>query len=224
LQLVADRVVQDHVDGAERQEVLDSLLGANGTTKLAYCVSDPSLPDCPLMFVSAGFENATGYKAEFATGRSCRFLQPTSRVINDALNSGDCQLMKDFCKEPLPEGTTLVNLLLNEHINGRRFWNLLKMEHVYLSGKCYIFAVQSVVDSYMPKVLQKRVKDKSADKKVAEGLKQFLKKLRKLRSEIEGSKEPIHVLNSRVKSGLQKIQSQSMKYRSSRGSARGKGR
>merc|ERR1711998_311778 len=99
--------------------------------------------------------------------------------------------MRDFCKEPLPEGTTLVNLLVNEHCNGRRYWNLLKMEHVYVDGKCYIFAVQSVVEAYMPKVLRKRVKDRSVDNQVADGLKRFLKRLQRLRSDIEGSTDSI---------------------------------
>lgn len=38
-------------------------------------VSDPSLPDNPMIFVSDEFERQTGYSREEAVGRNCRMLQ-----------------------------------------------------------------------------------------------------------------------------------------------------
>lgn len=38
-------------------------------------VSDPSLPDNPMIFVSDEFERQTGYSRDEAIGRNCRFLQ-----------------------------------------------------------------------------------------------------------------------------------------------------
>ena len=64
-------------------EMLSSTL-SKGLGGFACAVSDPNAEDCPLVFISRGFEDLTGYPAEFACGRSCRFLQPISKVINDA--------------------------------------------------------------------------------------------------------------------------------------------
>jgi hypothetical protein len=210
-QAVTSRVLENYADPSEKKSILASLNGEKGNTKLSYCFSDPAVKDCPLVFVSPGFENATGYAAEFATGRSCRFLQPTSRVINDALNLKDRQLMRDFCEKPLPTGTSLVNLLINEHFNGRRYWNLLKMEHIYVDGKCYIFAVQKVVNTYMPKVLQKRARNKKLDEKVVQSLEKYLRRLNRLRADIQGSSETIQEIAAQVKTRMQEIKQKSEK-------------
>ena len=81
--------------------------------------------------VSRGFAVLTGYSVEFSTGRSCRFLQPDSRVVNDRVNGEERKLLYDFCIEATP-GTNIVNLLLNETYDGKRFWNLLRMTCVKL--------------------------------------------------------------------------------------------
>ena len=38
-------------------------------------ISDPSLPDNPIIYANRGFERMTGYLAEEVIGRNCRFLQ-----------------------------------------------------------------------------------------------------------------------------------------------------
>jgi len=38
-------------------------------------ISDPTLPDNPLVYVNDAFVRMTGYETEFALGRNCRFLQ-----------------------------------------------------------------------------------------------------------------------------------------------------
>ena len=41
----------------------------------AACVLDPRCPDGPLVHVAPAFEEATGYAADFALGRSARFVE-----------------------------------------------------------------------------------------------------------------------------------------------------
>ena len=40
-----------------------------------FVVTDPYLPDCPIVFASEGFFSMTGYPPEDVLGRNCRFLQ-----------------------------------------------------------------------------------------------------------------------------------------------------
>ena len=40
-----------------------------------FCISDPTLPDCPIVFTSDAFLELTGYTREEILGRNCRFLQ-----------------------------------------------------------------------------------------------------------------------------------------------------
>src|SRR3712207_6462647 len=42
-------------------------------------MTDPNQPDDPLVYVNPAFEKTTGYAAEEALGRNCRFLQGEDR-------------------------------------------------------------------------------------------------------------------------------------------------
>jgi hypothetical protein len=44
----------------------------------AFCLSNPTAPDCPIVYCSPGFARLTGYEAHSVIGRNCRFLQVTS--------------------------------------------------------------------------------------------------------------------------------------------------
>ncbi|WP_432497156.1 PP2C family protein-serine/threonine phosphatase [Kineococcus gypseus] len=60
-------------DGAERFEHL--LARAVRRAEQAVCVADVTLPGEPLVWVNDAFTVTTGYAAEEAVGRNCRFLQ-----------------------------------------------------------------------------------------------------------------------------------------------------
>ncbi|KAJ7816536.1 hypothetical protein B0H14DRAFT_2374578 [Mycena olivaceomarginata] len=80
-----------------------------------FVLTNPRLPDHPIVLVSDGFVDVTGYPKAQVIGRNCRFLQgpgtpPTSvQRIRDGLNSG--------------KGCT--ELLLNYRRNGDPFYCLL---------------------------------------------------------------------------------------------------
>merc|ERR1719353_2862589 len=128
---------------------------AGGADAIACAVSDPNFNDCPLVYISAGFDKLTGYMPDFANARNCRFLQPISAIVNDAFNLEERRKMREFCTTLQAPGTTIVNLLLNERYTGERFWNLLHMTYVEVEGELYILGVQTNVDAYMPKNIQK---------------------------------------------------------------------
>lgn len=178
----------------DSKSVADSgVSGDTGNVGIAMAVSDPLAEDCPLVFVSSGFEDLTGYTSEFVVGRSCRFLQPTSKVLNDGVNLNDRKMMRSFCTEIQPEGTTILNLLLNERRTGGRFWNLLRMQYVKVDGQEYIFGVQCTLDGYMPKLLNRRLLGSDKNAGIVGALGEFLHALENIRAEIR-KKEFVPIL------------------------------
>jgi len=89
------------------------LLEALKHARRSFVITDPTLPDNPIVFASGGFLSLTGYKLEQVLGRNCRFLQgPRTDAravakIRDAIKSGrDVQIV-----------------LLNYKIDSTTFWN-----------------------------------------------------------------------------------------------------
>jgi PAS domain S-box-containing protein len=70
-------------------ELLMSLLEAD-ELEMSVVVTDPNLPDNPMIFVSEEFEAQTGYTVEEATGKNCRFLQgaETNPAAVDLIRAG----------------------------------------------------------------------------------------------------------------------------------------
>ena len=61
------RQVEDVLSGLRDRAVL--------ATDVSFTISDPGLPDNPLVWVNPAFTRITGYTFEEAAGRNCRFLQ-----------------------------------------------------------------------------------------------------------------------------------------------------
>lgn len=47
-----------------------------------FVISDPSIPDCPIVFASDGFCEMTGYDRYEILGRNCRFLQVSLKATS----------------------------------------------------------------------------------------------------------------------------------------------
>jgi len=124
---------------------------------IACAVANPAAPDCPLVYISQGFETLTQYPRAFALGRNCRFLQPNSRIRNADFNGIEIKRMKEFCQSR--SSGQIINLLLNEAADGSHFWNLLFMNHIKCSSashsnlRPYIFGLQTNI------VIQKHLLD-----------------------------------------------------------------
>ncbi|MCB2177427.1 MAG: SpoIIE family protein phosphatase [Actinomycetales bacterium] len=80
---------------------------------LSFTISDPRLPDNPLIWVNPAFEDVTGYRAQDVLGRNCRFLQgPATDPAAAARISA-----------AVHEGRTVAETLLNYRKDGTPFWN-----------------------------------------------------------------------------------------------------
>ncbi|GLI69548.1 hypothetical protein VaNZ11_014099 [Volvox africanus] len=82
-----------------------------------FVISDPTLPDCPIVFASDAFLDLTGYSREDVLGRNCRFLQ----------GPGTDPLTVDQIREAIRTGTEITVRILNYTKQGRPFWNMFTM-------------------------------------------------------------------------------------------------
>ncbi|MXR51093.1 PAS domain-containing protein [Halovenus sp. WSH3] len=53
----------------------ETIIRAVDEAPIGITISDPSLPDNPMVYINEAYEELTGYDAELALGRNCRFLQ-----------------------------------------------------------------------------------------------------------------------------------------------------
>lgn len=112
------------------QNELRSLLEKD-ETEMSVVFSDPSLPDNPMIFVSEEFETQTGYSAEEAIGRNCRFLQgpDTNPHAVEAIRQG------------LKAETRFTIDILNYRKDGTPFLNRLRIRPIYDDdGRLMFFA------------------------------------------------------------------------------------
>ena len=80
-------------------------------------ITDPNQPDNPIVFVNPAFEGTTGYAAEEALGRNCRFLQGEDR---DQPALGELSAA-------VHEGRHSTVVLRNYRKDGTLFWNELSI-------------------------------------------------------------------------------------------------
>ncbi|GIG20695.1 hypothetical protein Cch01nite_14190 [Cellulomonas chitinilytica] len=80
---------------------------------VAVCVTDPRLPDDPVVWVNEAFTRLTGYRFDEAVGRNCRFLQgpDTDPVAVAELRSA------------LDTDRPAATVLRNHRRDGSPFWN-----------------------------------------------------------------------------------------------------
>ena len=78
-----------------------------------FAISDPTLPDNPIVYVSQGFLDLTGYTLDQVLGRNCRFLQ----------GPGTDQSAVEVIRKGINEGVDTSVCLLNYKADGTPFWN-----------------------------------------------------------------------------------------------------
>ncbi|KAJ8632885.1 hypothetical protein MRB53_026221 [Persea americana] len=103
-----------------------SLIISLGRIKQSFVLTDPHLPDMPIVYASEAFIKLTGYSTHEVLGRNCRFLQGPDTDV-EAL----CQI-----RESIQAAQSCTVCILNYRKNGSSFWNLLHISPVRnASGK-----------------------------------------------------------------------------------------
>ncbi|GEL09179.1 PAS domain-containing protein [Salisediminibacterium halotolerans] len=103
-------------------------------TQLVFIISDPDLPDNPIIYANRGFTELTGYENNEVIGYNCRFLQgdDTSEETKNKLRDAVAK------REPVSVE------ILNYKKSGEPFWNLLHIDPIYLEEeeKHYFVGIQ----------------------------------------------------------------------------------
>jgi len=90
-----------------------SLVKALQTAQQNFVISDPSIPDNPIVYASQGFLNLTGYSLDEVLGRNCRFLQGPDTDPKSV----------DRIRKGIEKGEDCTVVLLNYRKDGVTFWN-----------------------------------------------------------------------------------------------------
>ena len=107
--------------GDIKHEGKNIFFAAVETTRMPMIVTDPTLPDNPIIFANRAFVDMTGYSAEEILDANCRFLQGTEtdpdtvRAVREAIANE-----KEIAVE-----------LINYRKDGTAFWNALFISPVY---------------------------------------------------------------------------------------------
>ena len=99
------------------RRLLDRAVAASSN---GIVITDPRLPDNPIVYVNPAFEKTTGYSMEEVIGRNCRFLQGEDR---------DQQALEEL-RACLREGQECRIVLRNYRKDGTSFWNELYVSPV----------------------------------------------------------------------------------------------
>jgi PAS domain S-box-containing protein len=130
------------MEDAVADKISDALRVAMMHSTAAMVLSDPFLPDCPMVVVNPAFTRITGYTAEESVGRNCRFLQG-SQTDPDAAPR---------IRSALEAGQGCIEWIINYRKDGTAFWNLLFISPVHdENGKLrYFFGNQLDITKGMP--------------------------------------------------------------------------
>lgn len=102
------------MDNPDRLRLLERAVTASTDS---ISITDPARPDDPLVYVNPAFERTTGYAAEEALGRNCRFLQAEDRD----------QPAIEEVRAAVREGRHCTVVLRNYRKDGTLFYNELSV-------------------------------------------------------------------------------------------------
>jgi len=118
----------------------------------AFCVTDPSLPDNPIIYVSPSFEKLTEYDEKEIVGQNCRFLQsPVKESLVDQPRKYCDSLTAFHMRQSLEDQIESQVVILNYTKSGVPFLNLVTMIPIELdepNGKhTYFLGLQCDIGS-----------------------------------------------------------------------------
>jgi PAS domain S-box-containing protein len=105
-----------------------NLMECLATGQQNFVLSDPRLPDNPIVFATPGFYKLTGYTQEQVLGRNCRFLQ----------GPGTNPKTVDIIRKAIASGADATVCILNYKADGTPFWNQFFVAALRDSDNCIV--------------------------------------------------------------------------------------
>ena len=105
-----------------------SLMQSLAMGQKCFVLSDPKLPDNPIVFATPDFYTMTGYGPKEVLGRNCRFLQ----------GPGTSQRSVEVIRKAVATGSDCTVCLLNYKADGTPFWNQLFIAALRDSDNCIV--------------------------------------------------------------------------------------
>ena len=131
---------------ASTTSVLEDLAKIDFDNIAPMCISIAcaSMCDCPLIAVSKGFLDISGYDRDEVLGINCRFLNANLPVPSQVRQS-----IRNVCAAEGGENeeTECRVSLLNRRKNGSLFYNQLLLKHIYIDGIRFVIGFQNEVQS-----------------------------------------------------------------------------
>ena len=110
---------------------------------IALTLASPGFDDCPLVEVNAAFTRLTGYNAEYAVGRNCRFLQGRETEAG----------ARGVLRDALARRQEAIVPITNYRRDGSRFRNLVFVFPIVDRQGDLLYLLGSQYDITMPKRL-----------------------------------------------------------------------
>jgi PAS domain S-box-containing protein len=116
--------------------IRDALTTAMMNSTAPMVLSDPHLPDCPMIAVNQAFAGLTGYDPVDITGQNCRFLQGPKTDPSSPRRIRAC----------LDAGQGCIEWIVNYRRDGSEFWNLLFISPVHAADGSLLFFFGNQLD------------------------------------------------------------------------------
>eukprot|EP00941_MAST-03F_sp_MAST-3F-sp1_P004846 g4846.t1 len=148
-------------DSRRMSSVCEFVRGLYGDLiKTSFCITNLTLPDNPITFVSPSFCKMTGYSAEEVIGSNCRFLQ----------GDDTDQRATDYLRQSIEAKVPVSVVLKNYRKDKSQFWNYIHVSPIFgANNKVTQFVgVQTVLEEGMAKEmlkLQEEMLDRVVKKK-----------------------------------------------------------
>uniref|UniRef100_A0A126WZ90 non-specific serine/threonine protein kinase n=1 Tax=Dipteris conjugata TaxID=32108 RepID=A0A126WZ90_9MONI len=145
----------DELDDKERlQEIRRGIDLATTLERIEknFVITDPRLPDNPIIFASDSFLELTEYTREEIIGRNCRFLQ--------GVDTDQATVSK--IRDAIREQREITVQLLNYTKTGKRFWNLFHLQPMRdQKGELQYFIGVQLDGSEQLEPIQKRLSERT---------------------------------------------------------------
>ena len=132
-----------------------SFIKALQTAQQNFVVTDPSLPDNPIVYASQGFLNLTGYSLDQILGRNCRFLQGPETDPKSV----------ERIRKAIEQGNDMSVCLLNYRVDGTTFWNQFFIAALRDANGCvtnFVGVQCKVSDTYAATVIKQQEEEEAA--------------------------------------------------------------